>query len=63
MMFQGKSLTVHDMRSKTLTLEHRQRNEDILKMSPLNRELIVINFFQLLFLLRETILGFHGGAG
>jgi hypothetical protein len=27
-------------------------------MSPLNRELIVLNFFQILFLLRETVLGF-----
>ena len=62
-MFQGKSLRAHVMHCKTLTLEHRQRNEDMLKMSPLNRELIVVNFFQLLFLLRETILGFHGGAG
>jgi hypothetical protein len=58
MMFQGKSLIVHVICSKTLTLEHRQSNEDMLKMSPLNRELIVINFFQILFLLRETVLGF-----
>jgi hypothetical protein len=27
-------------------------------MSPLNRELIVINFFQILFLLQEKVLGF-----
>jgi len=35
-MFQGKSLRAHVMHCKTLTLEHHQSNEDILKMPILN---------------------------